>query len=187
MRRETIGCRRSRGAVALLLVLACLPQAALAQSGAYASFEDGNRLFRDDLYWAALLRYRQAAEEGMDTPLLHFNTGVAHYKAQQHIRARESLLRAAESPDLRVLAHYNLGLNAWAIGNQEEAVDWFRRARNQQDNDTIRDYANVALARLQTEQREADPIVEIREKSREADKPAAKAPQGELRPLGEQK
>ena len=159
--------------MALLLVLACLPQAALAQSGAYASFEDGNRLFRDDLYWAALLRYRQAAEEGMDTPLLHFNTGVAHYKAQQHIRARESLLRAAESPDLRVLAHYNLGLNAWAIGNQEEAVDWFRRARNQQDNDTIRDYANVALARLQTEQREADPIVEIREKRREADKPAA--------------
>jgi len=28
------------------------------------SFADGNRLFRDDLYWAALLRYRQAAEAG---------------------------------------------------------------------------------------------------------------------------
>ena len=115
--------------MALLLLLACLPQATQAQSGAYSSFEDGNRLFRDNLYWAALLRYRQAAEEGLDTPLLHFNTGVAHYKAQQHIRARESFLRAAESADLRVIAHYNLGLNAWAAGNDEEAVDWFRRAR----------------------------------------------------------
>lgn len=155
------------------MLLAWLPQAAQAQSGAEASFEDGNRLFRDDLYWAALLRYRQAAEEGLDTPLLHFNTGVAHYKAQQHIRAREALLRAAESPDLRVIAHYNLGLNAWAAGLEEEAVDWFRRARDQQQNETIRDYAIVALARLQAEQREQDPIVELREKRREADKPVA--------------
>jgi len=27
-------------------------------------FDDGNRLFRDDLYWAALLRYEQASEAG---------------------------------------------------------------------------------------------------------------------------
>jgi hypothetical protein len=67
-------------------------------------FADGNRLFRDDLYWAALLRYRQASEQGMDTPLLHYNSGVAHYRAGQHVRARESLLRAQEDPALRVAA-----------------------------------------------------------------------------------
>ena len=50
-------------------------------------FADGNRLFRDDLYFAALLRYREAAAAGMDTPLLHYNTGVAHYKADQYVRA----------------------------------------------------------------------------------------------------
>jgi len=61
-------------------------------------FEDGNRLFRDDLYWAALLRYRQASESGMDTPLLHYNKGVAHYRANQNIRAREELLKALQSP-----------------------------------------------------------------------------------------
>ena len=33
---------------------------------AYETFQDGNRLFRDDLYWAALLRYRQAAEAGLN-------------------------------------------------------------------------------------------------------------------------
>ena len=56
-----------------------LPQGASAAT-AGELFADGNRLFRDDLYWAALLRYRQAGEAGMDTPLLHYNTGVAHYK-----------------------------------------------------------------------------------------------------------
>lgn len=159
--------------MALLLVLACLPQAVQAQSGAYTSFEEGNRLFRDDLYWAALLRYREAAEDGMDTPLLHFNTGVAHYKAQQHIRARESLLRAAESSDLRVIAHYNLGLNAWASGDEQEAVDWFQRARDQQQNEKIRDYAMVALARLNAAQLEADPVVQLRAERREKERPRA--------------
>ena len=123
------GCGSVRSALALL-VLSCLPLTAQAQSGAYASFEDGNRLFRDDLYWAALLRYQEAAEAGMDTPLLHFNTGVAHYRAQQHIRARTALIKAAEAPDLRAISHYNLGLNAWAAGNEEEAVDWFRPPRH---------------------------------------------------------
>ena len=173
MTRKTTGYGRWRGALVLLLLLACLPQVARAQSDGYASFEDGNRLFRDNLYWAALLRYRQAAEAGLDTPLLHFNTGAAHYKAQQHIRAREAFLRAAESADMRVIAHYNLGLNAWAAGNDEEAADWFRRARDQQGNEKIRDYAIVALARLQAEQRAEDPVVEFREKRREADKPIA--------------
>ena len=50
-------------------------------------FEDGNRLFRDDLFWAALLRYRQAADEGLNSALLHYNTGVAHYRAMQYDRA----------------------------------------------------------------------------------------------------
>ena len=173
MRRETIGCGRARSAVALLLVLTCLPLSAAAQSDAYASFEDGNRLFRDNLYWAALLRYRQAADAGLDTPLLHFNTGVAHYKAQQHIRARESLVRAAESAELRAISHYNLGLNAWAAGNEEEAADWFRRARDQQQNEKIRDYATVALARLQDVRREADPVVQLRVERREKERPPA--------------
>ena len=173
VRRETNKCGRNRGALALLLVIACLPQVASAQSGAVASFEDGNRLFRDDLYWAALLRYREAADAGMDTPMLHFNTGVAHYKAAQHIRARDSLLRAAETPQLRVISHYNLGLNAWAAGNEEEAIDWFRRARDQQENEKIREYATVALARLQALQREADPVVQLRADRREKEKPMA--------------
>src|SRR5210317_1294191 len=100
--------------LALMAAIATLLPAGTAHAmNAEQYFADGNRLFRDDLYWAALLRYSQAAESGLDSTLLHYNTGVAHYRAKQHIRAREYLLRAVEDPTLRVAAHYNLGLNAY--------------------------------------------------------------------------
>ena len=167
---EIKACRISGSALALFAVFLCLaPLQPVAAQSAVASFEDANRLFRDDLYWAALLRYRQAEDAGMDTPLLHYNTGVANYRAEQHIRARKSLLKAARDPGLRVLAQYNLGLNAYAGGNVEEALDWFRQARDQQENPQIRRLAKTAISRLQVVKKESDELqirVEKRQKER---------------------
>ena len=98
-------------------------------------------------------------EAGLDTPLLHYNMGVAHYRAKQHIRARTALLKAVESPNLRVITHFNLGLNANAGGSVDEALDWFRLARDQVENPKIRKLAITAIARLQTEQRETDVLL----------------------------
>ena len=123
---------------------------------AQEAFADGNRLFRDDLYWAALLRYRQAGEAGLDTPLLHYNMGVAHYRARQYDRARSELLRAAQSPGLRVLSQYNLGLTAYAAGNTDEALDWFRQARDQEENPSIRRLAIAAISRILSARQAAD-------------------------------
>ena len=141
------------------LALAIIVTAPSQVFGATASelFADGNRLFRDDLYWAALLRYRQASEAGMDTPLLHYNMGVAHYKAGQHIRARESLRRASAYGPLVPLAHYNLGLNAYALGEHEEALGWFRRARDQQQRADISELAARAIRQLQATIEETSP------------------------------
>ena len=121
-------------------------------------FRDGNRLFRDDLYWAALLRYGQAAEAGMDTPLLHYNMGVAHYKAGQHVRARESLQKASRSSSLRQLARYNLGLNAYAAGESDEALQWFRSARDEGGNEELSALARTAIARIRRGELEEDPV-----------------------------
>ncbi len=157
---ETIRRRHNRGAIALAAAFLCLAATSPAHaSAANDSFVDGNRLFRDDLYWAALLRYRQAGEAGMNTPLLHYNTGVAHYRAKQHIRARRSLLEAAQSSSLRVLSHYNLGLNAYAAGNVEDALDWFRQARDQEENAKIRRLAIIAISRLNAEKRADDQVL----------------------------
>ncbi len=145
---------------ALLVAFACplQPNDALAAS-ARQMFADGNRLFRDDLYWAALLRYSQAEQAGMDTPLLHYNAGVAHYRAEQHIRARESLLKAARDPRLRAISHYNLGLNSYAADDLDDALHWLRKARDQQSNQRISDLARIAIARFKRGSRETDPVV----------------------------
>jgi len=132
--------------LATTAVLAPVRPAAAMTAEQY--FEDGNRLFREDLYWAALLRYRQAADEGLDSSILHYNTGVAHYKAMQHIRAREALLKASRDPSLRVASHYNLGLNAFALGNNQEALRWFRLVRDQEQNKILQRYAVIAISRI---------------------------------------
>jgi tetratricopeptide (TPR) repeat protein len=171
--REKFGCRRATGALALITAILCLAISPAALAAAYDSFQDGNRLFRDGLYWAALLRYREASEAGMDTPILHFNTGVAHYRAQQHDRARVSLLEAAATPKLRVISHYNLGLNAYAAGNVDEALDWFRRARDQEEDNKIRKMASIAISRLRAEQQTTDPVLVSEERRKDKNKPAA--------------
>ena len=155
--------------ILLTAVLALLAGVAHGMS-AEEYFADGNRLFRDDLYWAALLRYRQAGEQGMDTPLLHYNAGIAHYRAGQHVRAREALLRAQENPVLRVAAQYNLGLNAWALGDTDEALRWFRLVRDQDANHKLQQFAVVAISRIRARDEsptEYEVIVEERRKKRE--------------------
>jgi tetratricopeptide (TPR) repeat protein len=155
-------------ALIALLALFAAPHAGAMTADEY--FADGNRLFREDLYWAALLRYRQAGEQGMDTPLLHYNTGIAHYRAGQHIRARESLLRALADPALLNAARYNLGLNAWALGDSEEALRWFRAVRDQQANEKLRNFAAVAISRIRAAQQAPSDyavLVEEREEKRD--------------------
>jgi tetratricopeptide (TPR) repeat protein len=139
----------SRSLLWLAAIASLLPFTAAAMT-ADEYFADGNRLFRDDLYWAALLRYRQAADAGLDTAVLDYNTGVAQYRARQHHRARSALLAAAEDPELRDAAHYNLGLNAYALGDREAALRWFRLASAQSTHSQLAAYAEAAIARLQT-------------------------------------
>ena len=166
---------QNRFLITVLIALLAAVGAVVPAGSAHAMtaeqyFSDANRLFREDLYWAALLRYRQASEEGMDTPLLHYNTGIAHYRAGQHIRARDALLKALEEPTLRVATHYNLGLNAYALGDVDEALRWFRLARDQDVDEKLQKYAVVAIARIRKAREKPDEFevrVAERKKSRE--------------------
>ena len=138
------------------------------------AFTDGNRLFREDLYWAALLRYEQAADAGMNSALLHYNTGVAHYKARQYDRAVTALEKAAASPQLEVLAHYNLGLAHYAKGDRAAALRWLRRARDQERSRKLARLAEQAIdvirrdvMRVEVETEETTEEEPVRELERE--------------------
>jgi tetratricopeptide (TPR) repeat protein len=143
-----------------LILLTLLTPVVQAQNTAALTaeqyFSDANRLFRDRLYWAALLRYRQAMDGGINTPLLHYNMGVAHYRANQHIRARASLLKALDEPTLRLVTQYNLGLNAYAADDTDEALRWFRLSRDQDQNLALQKYSRIAISRIGDEEAKAD-------------------------------
>jgi hypothetical protein len=141
------GVRTAGSPLCVALLFAMLLAGAPVALAATASelFADGNRLFHDQLYWAALLRYNQAAEAGMDTPLLDYNTGVAHYKAKQYGRARAAFLEASRYAPLQAISHYNLGLVAYRSDDRSEAIRWLQSARDQQDR---RDISRLAVRAL---------------------------------------
>jgi len=132
---------------ALVAALAAASPVTAAETGP-GLFADGNRLLRDDLYWAALLRYEQAGDLGFDTPALRFNTGVAHYRAGQYERAREAFALAAGHPELATVAEYNQGLAAMAAGDRGAALAHFRSVRGRAARPELAELADKAIDRL---------------------------------------
>lgn len=153
MRKTTL----TTGVVHFLLLAALLsvPAGPAAAQSGDELFADGNRLYQDDLYWAALLRYRQAEEAGLRTPLLDYNIGVAHYRAKQYSRARAAFARAAENPGMRYLAQYNLGLTAMADGDDDTALQWFRQVNEQSSRPQLAALAGRAMERIRDGEYEA--------------------------------
>ena len=132
-------------AAALLIMMAALaPHPTMAQDGRTLMLE-GNELFRDGLYRAALLRYREANAAGLDSPLLHYNLGVTSYKVQRYDDAEASLERAVADPRRAPFALYNLGLTARAKREELAAERWFRLALERADRRELRTLAEAGL------------------------------------------
>jgi Tetratricopeptide repeat len=127
-------------------ILAVLALPVAAQPDAAAVFRDANALMRSGVYRTALLRYREAAAAGFDTPLLHYNMGVAHYRLDQYAAAAAEFQKAQSDPQLAPLATYNLGLVHRAAGDSAEAVAAFKAAADMADRRDLRRLAERAAA-----------------------------------------
>ena len=120
----------------------------VAPSDALATMRAGNSLQRMGLYRSALLRYREAADAGLDTPLLHYNIAVAEYRLREYDEAIADFTLAYADPALAELAAYNLGLSHRAAKHDEEARRWLDRVRAQGTNTDLRNLAERALQAL---------------------------------------
>ena len=128
----------------LLTLAACLLSGqAVGQSGA-EFFEEGNALVRSGVYRTALLRYREAAAAGFDSPLLHYNLGVAYYELAEFAAAADEFTRAAADPALAALATYNRGLAERGAGATAAAGDAFAAAEQQAEGRALRRLAKAA-------------------------------------------
>lgn len=168
---------RSNTAAVVMLAVASGILASATASGqglsASEAFADGNRLHREQLYWAALLRYEEAADAGMETTLLHYNVGVTHYRARQYDRAMAAFDKASASPQLALLARYNHGLAAYAAGDRQTALSKLRLIRDQDENPTLSRLASKAIDDIRSSVvlvETEEPVVEIEETVRELDR-----------------
>jgi tetratricopeptide (TPR) repeat protein len=105
---------------------------------------EGNQLVRSGVYRTALLRYREAAAAGLDTPLLSYNLGVVHYELGDFAESADEFARAAALPALGALASYNRGLALRAAGDSAAASEAFRTAAESADDRDLRRLAAAA-------------------------------------------
>ena len=89
---ETLVVGRS---IQLLLLSMALWTVHCVRAQPQALLEEGNSLMRAGVYRTALLRYREAAAAGLDSPLLHHNLGVAFYRLERYPEAAAAFERAA--------------------------------------------------------------------------------------------
>lgn len=139
----------------MLLVFAAICGAgeAAAQTAAELMAE-GNRLVRSGVYRTALLRYREAAAAGLDTPLLHYNMGVAQYELGAFAESAAEFARAEVDDALRALASFNRGLALRAAGDRAAAREAFRAAAAGADDRDLRRLAQSAA----DEREDAQPV-----------------------------
>lgn len=137
-----------RPILALLSTLSTLmlgPQVSAQPDGQSLLYE-GNALFRSGLHRAALLRYREASAQGLDSALLHYNLGVTHYELGDYDDAERAFLRARQDASLATLATYNLGLTYRASDREAEAGQAFADVERSATNRDLRRLAARAAA-----------------------------------------
>ena len=118
---KTYRCQR----VLLGVLLLGLATAALAES-ARGLVRRGNKAYEAKRYDEAMKAYEQADVESPESPVVAFNQGAVHYRAEDYAAARESFEKAAKAsrdPAFEANCRYNVG------------DTWFKEARRQMDSD----------------------------------------------------
>lgn len=127
------------------------PSSSAAQSAtapAASMFAEGILLFRAQNFEQALIRFRAAADSGLDTPELRFNLGSTYYKLGRYPEAQTEFMALTSTPEAAALAHYNLGLTALRLNDMKAAVAHFEETSKNATDEKLRNLATRALAGL---------------------------------------
>ncbi|NGX16966.1 tetratricopeptide repeat protein [Wenzhouxiangella sp. XN24] len=119
-----------------------------ASSDPRALFAAGTAASREGDFATALEFFIAARDAGMDGAAVHYNIGVSAWELDRLELAREAFLVVARSPEMAALAYYNLGLVSLRRDDPEAARDWFRRAREHSEEETLRELAELQLEGL---------------------------------------
>ncbi len=117
-----------------------------------ADFDKGIAAFEKGDHQSALSYFLRAESIGLDSSALHFNLGVCYFKLKQYPQAEHQFVLTATDPRMAQLAHYNLGLTAQRVGNQEQAVTWYQLAAAATQDAKLTTLAKYRLQQLKTTQ-----------------------------------
>jgi tetratricopeptide (TPR) repeat protein len=109
------------------------------------AFASGRSAFERQDYAGALAAFEAALAARLEGPAIHYNVGVAAYRAKRFDRARIAFEAAARTPSMAALAHYNLGLVAKAQSDDEAAQRYFTLAFEETRDERLRELARTQL------------------------------------------
>lgn len=133
--------------ICVCIRLSCMPVFA-ADASSSASFRSGVQAFESGHYDDAARHFTLARSQGLDTPALHYNLGVSHYRASRNSPARQAFTTLLRWPDWQALAHYNLGLVAEKEQHDDLAMHHYKQASLIPGNPRIRELSQRAMSRL---------------------------------------
>ena len=119
-----------------------------AESSSEDTFNTGVKFFQQKQYESALTYFKNASAQGMTTNALYFNLGVTQYKLGLYDEATTSFTHLSKDKKFRQIAHYNLGLIAEAQKQKNDAINWYTKTIELDDNKKITRLANNKLDRL---------------------------------------
>lgn len=132
---------------ALLIVLS-----QFAAADTTTDWESGQEAFHRGEYANALLSFQSAKNSGLNSPAVHYNIAVCHFKLGEYEQAAKGfMLVGRRFPQMRGLSEYNLGLTARRLGDEVAARRHFLRAHElSPDNETLRILSSRMLAETVT-------------------------------------
>lgn len=111
---------------------------------------EGNKLFQQEQYDAALNKYRDAQVNNPESPLLKFNIGDAEYKKNKYEEAIKNFEQSLNTDDVieQSKAYYNMGNSLYRLGKLPESIMAYKKALELNPDDKDAKY-NLEFVRKQ--------------------------------------
>lgn len=131
-----------RGWMIAFLLLAALSGAALYAQAGRIKVRQGNKLFAEKQYDAALAKYQDALLENPNAFITQFNVGDAVYKKNNWEKALESYAKTLKTEDifLQSKTYYNIGNTQYRQGKLAESIQSYEQALKLNPNDADAKY-----------------------------------------------
>jgi Ca-activated chloride channel family protein len=110
--------------------------AAIAQPGR-KKVHQGNKLYTEKKYDAALNKYQDALLEDPNAPITQFNIAAAAYKKNNYDKAMESCGKTLKTEDVRIQSktYYNMGNTFYRQNKLAESIQSYEQALKLNPND----------------------------------------------------